>query len=91
MEWLDQNRRKNCIRIFGIDDCEGESTEESFQNLFNKTLKVRINLTKNTESCFRVGRQKNGQQTSPCDVFDNKKPRAILVRFCNNRDKQKIM
>ncbi|XP_044762376.1 uncharacterized protein LOC123319456 [Coccinella septempunctata] len=39
MESLDQNRRKNCIRIFGIEECEGENAEELVQNLFNKTLK----------------------------------------------------
>ncbi|CAG9812626.1 unnamed protein product [Phaedon cochleariae] len=86
LEKQEQYHVKNCIRIYGVEESEDEVTDDIVHNLMNKTLKIKINVAQNTEFSYRVG-----PKTAKTSNAANKKPRAILVRFCNYRDKLKVI
>ncbi|KAG5861285.1 hypothetical protein JTB14_025502 [Gonioctena quinquepunctata] len=84
----EQFHRRNCVRIFGLQEGEHENTEDMIHNLLNKTMKLKINVTANTEYCYRVGRP--NIKTS-AEERNQTKPSAILIRFLNYKDRQKVM
>ncbi|KAG5891144.1 hypothetical protein JTB14_005479 [Gonioctena quinquepunctata] len=84
----EQFHRRNCVRIFGLQEGEDENTEDMIHNLLNKTMKLKINVTANTEYCYRVGRP-NIKTTA--EERNQTKPRAILIRFLKFKDRQKVM
>ncbi|KAG5862017.1 hypothetical protein JTB14_013192 [Gonioctena quinquepunctata] len=83
----EQYQIKNNIRIYEVEESDGEIVEDVEHNLLNKTLKVKMNVGQCTEFTNRVG----PKNTSLVKDGQNKKPRAILVRFSNSRCKQKVM
>ncbi|CAG9820726.1 unnamed protein product [Phaedon cochleariae] len=87
----DQFQRRNCLRIFGIQESEGENTEDLMHNLINKTMKLKINVAANTEYCYRVGRPNIKSSQTLIGERNQTKPRAILIRFSNYKERQKVM
>lgn len=71
--------RRNNLRIFGVEEVQGEKVEEKVVSILES--KLGINLpTSAIERCQRLGK-KNPQSS---------KPRGILVNFYNYRDRKLI-
>lgn len=80
---LEQNSRRNSLRISGLKENTDESLLDTTLKFFNETMKITPPIVSNNiERIHRIGTS-NGKQP-------NNKPRTVLVKFNNYSARQKI-
>lgn len=67
---LEQYSRRNCLRVFGIEEKEAENTNDIIGKVASKYLGIELNPT-DIDRSHRVGKN------------DQRSPRAIIVKFSN--------
>ncbi|XP_072179222.1 uncharacterized protein [Diadema setosum] len=81
-QWdMEQYSRRNCIRIFGVREREGESTDDILCDISKKDLGLAINPEKDIDRSHRTGRKK----------ADTAAPRPIIVKLTSYRKRQEIL
>ena len=79
----EQYSRRNCLRLFGCPEREGENTDDVILDIASDLLKV--NLQKDDiERSHRVGAKRKKQDGSTI-------PRGIIVKFRSYRKRQEIL
>ena len=74
---LEQYSRRNNIRVSGIEELPGESTDDLIKDILKKELDISI-LESDICRSHRIGNQRD-------------KPRQIIVKFTNHNTKVKIL
>lgn len=77
-EKMEQYSRRNNIRIFGIEEKNGETVEDVIMDLFITKMGVEINK-ENIDRCHRVGATKPN------------KHRPIIVKFISYKHRQAVL
>jgi len=70
---ISQYQRRNCLRIFGIEEKTQENCDQLILDLANDRLNLNLNI-EDLDRCHRTGRKKN-----------SKNPRPIIVKFVSYR------
>lgn len=83
-EELEQYQRRTNLRIFGVEEKDGENTDQLVVDLCRERLGVDLALEQLSRS-HRVGRPQ--RQSAP---NGRKQSRAIIVRFCSYRDRRRV-
>ena len=78
----EQYSRRNCIRVFGCTERNGENTDKIIMDIANNILKVDLRL-EDIDRSHRVGKrkEKDGKQI----------PRGIIVKLKTYRKRQEIL
>ena len=77
---IQQYQRRNSLTIAGIDETEGENTDELVKNLAKEKLGVNLEDT-DIEKCHRVGKPN----------IKAKKPRIILIKFTSYKPRSTVI
>lgn len=77
LDQLEQYSRRNNLRVYGIDETDGENTDEVLLHFFNNKLKVPLTL-REIDRSHRTGKT----------IGD--KPRSIIVKFTSYRWRSQI-
>lgn len=77
---LEQYSRRNCLRIFGIEEKRDENTDTIITEIATKHLGFAVNPT-DIDRSHRIGRKDH----------DNGKPRAIIVKFSNYEGRNRFI
>ena len=82
LESQEQYSRRNCLRISGIGEQEGENVIEKTLDLFNSKMKVSppVDLSE-VDRIHRLGKPTNKKD----------KPRGIIVKFATYRSRERVM
>lgn len=87
IEHLEQYSRRNCIRIFGIQEKHNENLDEEVLKLFNNYLKQNIQLA-NIDRVHRIG--KRSTQMSASSDSSSSRPRPVIVKFVSYRNRRAV-
>lgn len=71
-EKLEQYTRRNSVRVFNVEETEGERCEEKVLTIFSKHMKITL-PDYAIDRCHRVGNKINREGSN--------RPRAIIVKF----------
>ncbi|PIK48639.1 hypothetical protein BSL78_14491 [Apostichopus japonicus] len=72
---LEQYSRRNCIRVFGVEEKPNENTDVLMMDLASQHLGLNLNPT-DIDRSHRIGKKEPG------------KPRAIIVKFQNYKTRE---
>jgi hypothetical protein len=78
LDGIEQYQRRNCLRIFGVPENDGEDTDDVVVGLCREKLKVDMDVT-NIDRSHRVGRRATSGDGP------HARPRGILVKFTSYR------
>ena len=70
---LEQYSRRNCLRIHGVPEIQGENTDNEAVNIFKNKLQVNIK-SEHLDRSHRLGKYRLAGQA-------NSRPRPIIVKF----------
>ena len=76
---LEQYSRRNCLRVFGVEETKEENPEEIIMNLAKGQLGITTITPDDIERTHRVGRPTEGR------------PRAIIVQFMGYKMRNKFI
>jgi len=80
---LEQYQRRNNLRVFGIEESDGEDTDQLLLDLFKDKLNVDVQLA-DIDRSHRVGKPSTPGTNGAV------KPRAIIVKFTSYRTRRAV-
>lgn len=75
---LEQYSRRNCLRVFGIEELPNENTDDAITSLASNYLGFNLDVSEIDRS-HRIGKKEQG------------KPRAIIVKFQNYKARERCL
>ena len=89
----EQYSRRNCLRFYGVEESNGENTDDHVCRIVSEVLKIPI--TKNDiERSHRVGSVNKAEQRSRntrASRSTKEKPRPIIVKFVSYRMRKLVI
>lgn len=79
IDGLEQYSRNCNIRVYGVEESEGENTVELLVSLFKEKMGLTVAVDE-MEKCHRIGQRSR----------DKGRERAVLVRFVSHRKKSEV-
>ncbi|WAR16174.1 hypothetical protein MAR_030768, partial [Mya arenaria] len=79
-----QYSRRNCLRVSGIEEAEGESTDKIVIDLI-KAIGAEVSLDQ-IDRIHRLGKPRTMGPSQPA----NKRPRDIIIKFASYRFRQQV-
>ena len=84
---LEQYSRRNCIRIFGIEEKQGENTDQLICEVA-KTMKIDLQAN-DIDRSHRVGKKPEKNEVKKPN--EKEKYRGIIVKLCSYRVRQRLI
>ena len=79
--------RRNCLLLHGVDEEQGENTDNKIIDILNKELDVGLNFA-DIDRSHRIGRQTNSNK--PNTRSNKKRSRPIIIKFVSYRDRSAV-
>ena len=81
----EQRNRNNCLLLHGVEELDGENTDDAVLKIINESLELPIVL-ENIQRSHRLGPRNASRNTRQ----NPRKPRAIIIRFRDFRSRQSV-
>lgn len=87
---LEQYSRRNCLRVFGIEETPGENVNTVVMNLFKNNLRVDVS-TDEIDRCHRIGKSSTGKHRPIIIKFTRYTTRAMVFQKKKNLKGSRII